>query len=70
MDARSCPATIDVPQARRDAQAERWSMEDLLALLDSLQRCLDACERQRDQDQQTIRRLSREIDCLKARLAQ
>jgi len=69
MDARSCPATIDVPQARRDAQAGRLSMEDLLDLLDTLQRRLEEVERQRDQDQQTIRRLSGEIDRLKARLA-
>lgn len=61
---------IDVPQARRDAAAGRLSMQDLLDLLDRLQRRLETLERQRDQDQQTIRRLTGEIDRLKERLAQ
>jgi hypothetical protein len=69
MDARSCEATIDVQQARRDAQAGHLSMKDLLGLLDTLQRRLEGWERQHNQDQQTIRRLTGEIDRLKERLA-
>jgi transposase len=63
MDARSCPATIDVQQARIDAQAGRLSMEELLDLLDEL-------DRLRGYDQQTIRRLRAEVDRLQQRLAQ
>jgi hypothetical protein len=70
MDARSCEATIDVQQARRDAQAGRLSMKHVLDLLDTLQRRLDGLERQHNQDQQTIRRLTGEIDRLKERLTQ
>lgn len=63
MEARSRTPAVDVRQARWLAQAGRLSMEEVLDLLDQL-------DRLRGLDQQTIRRLSREIDRLKERLAQ
>jgi transposase len=63
MEARSVANALDVRQARWLAQAGRLSMEDLLDLLEEQ-------DRLRGQDQQTIRRLTREIDRLKERLAQ
>jgi hypothetical protein len=63
MCARLCPATIDVKQARSDAQAGRLSMEEVLDLL-------DAVDRLRAHDQQTIQRLRGEVDRLQQRLAQ
>jgi transposase len=61
MDARSFPSAVDVRQARLLARAGRLSMEDLLDLLDEL-------DRLRGHDQATIRRLTTEIDRLKERL--
>jgi transposase len=63
MEARSVANAVDVRQARLLAQAGRLSMEDLLDLLEEL-------DRLRGRDQQTIRRLTTEIDRLKERLAQ
>ena len=60
---RLSPATIDVKQVRIDAQAGRLSMEEVLDLL-------DAVDRLRAHDQQTIQRLRGEIDRLQQRLAQ
>jgi transposase len=63
MGARLSPATIDVKQARIDAQAGRLSMEEVLDLL-------DAVDRLRAHDQQTIQRLRGEVARLQQRLAQ
>jgi transposase len=63
MDARSVADAVDVRQARLLARAGRLSMEDLLDLLDEL-------DRLRGHDRATIRRLTNEIDRLKERLAQ
>ncbi|HEV3447101.1 MAG TPA: transposase, partial [Gemmataceae bacterium] len=61
--ARSFLSAVDVRQARCDARAGRLSIEELCDLLEEL-------DRLRGHDQETIRRLTGEINRLKERLGQ